>query len=277
MFKIGEFARFNRTTVKALRHYDALGLLQPGEVDAFTGYRYYTAEQMPRLSRILAMRDLGFSLEEIRLVLDRDPDAAGWSDLLAYKHAEIRAHLSAEQDRLARIEALMKRQERGGISVSQDVVVKKVDPVQVASIRAIIPDYGEQQPLWDEIFSWMERNHVKMAPPLTAVFFDIGYKDSQVDVEVACPIASTAPGAGRVVVRMLPGATEMATVVHTGPYESMPSTYAALMHWIEDNRYAIVGPNRELYWKTPGESADASEFVTEIQIPIVKREQTSTR
>jgi hypothetical protein len=107
MFKIGEFARFNRTTVKALRHDDALGLLQPGEVDAFTGYRYYTAEQMPHLSRILA----------------------------------------------------------------------------------IIPDYGEQQPLWDEIFNWMEHNHVKTAPPLTAVFFDIGYKDSQVDVEVACPIA----------------------------------------------------------------------------------------
>ena len=155
--------------------------------------------------------------------------------------------------------------------MSYVVVVKKVESVQAATIRAIIPDYGEQQPLWNEIITWMERNHVKAMPPLTAIFFDIGYKDSQIDIEVASPITSVAPGAGRVEVRMLPEVREMATVVHTGSYEEMPSTYAALMHWIGDNGYTIVGPNRELYWKTPGESSDVSEYVTEIQIPIAKR------
>ncbi|MDD4297530.1 MAG: MerR family DNA-binding transcriptional regulator, partial [Ruminiclostridium sp.] len=59
MFKIGDFAKLNKVTVKALRYYDSLGLLQPENVDTFTGYRYYSASQMPRLNRILALKDIG--------------------------------------------------------------------------------------------------------------------------------------------------------------------------------------------------------------------------
>jgi DNA-binding transcriptional MerR regulator len=70
MFKIGDFSRFSRVTVKMLRHYDEIGLLKPARVDPFTGYRYYTADQLPRLNRIIALKDLGFTLEQIGSLLD---------------------------------------------------------------------------------------------------------------------------------------------------------------------------------------------------------------
>jgi DNA-binding transcriptional MerR regulator len=88
MFKIGEFSRLSRVSVRMLRHYDQLGLLTPSQTDPFTGYRYYSAQQLPRLNRIIALRDLGFSLEQIAGMLDEELSTTsfwGWK----LKRAEV--------------------------------------------------------------------------------------------------------------------------------------------------------------------------------------------
>lgn len=64
MFKIGEFSKLSQVSVKALRYYDELGLLKPASVDRFTAYRYYSADQRPRLNRILALKDLGIAFAD---------------------------------------------------------------------------------------------------------------------------------------------------------------------------------------------------------------------
>ncbi len=101
MFKIGDFSRLTRVTVRALRHYDRLGLLKPDHIDATSGYRYYTAAQLPRLERPLALKDLGFALEQVGRLLDAELSAGQMRQLLRQKEAEVRATIAMEGERLA--------------------------------------------------------------------------------------------------------------------------------------------------------------------------------
>src|ERR671925_475829 len=105
MFKIGEFSRLSRVSVRMLRHYDQLGLLTPSQTDRFTNYRYYSGDQLPRLNRILALRDLGFSLEQIAGMLDEDLSPEQLLGMLKLKRAEVEQQMQTEQSRLARLEA----------------------------------------------------------------------------------------------------------------------------------------------------------------------------
>ena len=89
MFKIGEFSRFSQVTVKTLRYYDKLGLLKPAKVDRFTGYRYYSASQLPRINRILALKDLGLSLDQIAQLLEDDLSPDQIRGILRLKQVEI--------------------------------------------------------------------------------------------------------------------------------------------------------------------------------------------
>lgn len=129
MLKIGELARRTRVTVKTLHHYDDIGLLKPAHVDPQTGYRHYTPEQEGRLNRILALKDLGLSLEQIGYLLDRDPADASAREILNAKHTELRAQLRDVQARITRVETHLK-------PVASDDHESEVSPVHNANPTA---------------------------------------------------------------------------------------------------------------------------------------------
>ena len=139
MFKIGEFSRLTQVTVKALRHYDRLGLLPPAHIDQFTGYRSYSAAQLPRLNRLLALKDLGLALEQIGPFLDADLSPEQLRTLLVIKQSETRRRLEEESGRLARIEARL-RQMTEPSQLACDVVMKRVEAQPVVSLRRTLPD-----------------------------------------------------------------------------------------------------------------------------------------
>ena len=136
MFKIGDFSRLSLVSVKALRYYDELGLLKPARVDEFTGYRYYSASQLTRLNRLLAMKDMGMSLEQIALLLDKELTPDQIRGMLRLKQVELRQQLVEGQARLARIGAWLQAFEQEVTMPAYDVVLKKVAPLQVAWIDA---------------------------------------------------------------------------------------------------------------------------------------------
>src|SRR5215469_9860964 len=105
MLKIGEFARIGQVSIATLRHYEKSGLLKPAALDHDTGYRYYLLDQLPRLHRILALKDLGFSLEEIARLLEEDLDLLQLRGMFALKQAQTQHLIVTEQARLARIAA----------------------------------------------------------------------------------------------------------------------------------------------------------------------------
>lgn len=271
MFKIGDFARLNRVTVKTLRYYDSLGLLHPEKIDSFTGYRYYSAAQMPRVNRILVLKDVGFSLEEIALILNKNLDSEQIETLLELKHAEIAERISAEQDRLSRLENLMKTCKQEAFNMNYNIVLKDIEPIHVAALRDTIPSYSEQGHLWNELAEHIKKHDAKIVPPCMVIYHETSHKyEEAVDAEVIEPIVGDLSETDRIKVKLLDGVKQMAAVVHKGPFRTINMAYSAISKWIEDNGYEIVGPVRELYLKGDWMTDDPNEYITEIQFPICK-------
>ena len=269
MFKIGEFSRFSRVPVKTLRYYHQIGLLEPARIDSFTGYRYYTAVQLTRLNHILALKDLGFSLEQIGQMVDDDLSPEQIRGMLRLKQAEIGGRIEADQARLARLESRLKQIEKEAKMPAYEVVIKKVEAMKIAGLRDTVANYQSVGPLYEALFAALGRHGVAPAGPAMAIYYDEEYRESDVDVETAVPIIGGSLPAGRAVIRELPGA-EMASLVRQGPYDDFSPAYQALMGWIEANGCRIIGPNREIYLRGPGEGVDPADFVTEIQFPVVQ-------
>ncbi len=270
MFKIGDFSKLSQVPVKTLRYYHQIGLLAPALIDEFTGYRYYTAGQLPRLNRILALKDLGFSLEQIGRLLDDSLSPEQMRGMLRLKQAEIERHLEREQDRLARVESRLRQIEQENKMPHYEVVLKKIEPIQAACLRDVVPNYGSVGRLLGELFGELNQKSFAPAGPPIALYYDEEYREQDVDVEVAVPVGGSPQAAGeRVTFRDLP-AGEMASLVRRGPYDDFSPAYQALMGWIQENGYRIAGPNREIYLQGPGEGIDPADYVTEIQFPVTK-------
>lgn len=271
MFKIGEFSKLTQVPIKTLRYYDSIDLFKPSEVDQFTGYRYYVASQMPRLNRILVLKDLGFSLEQVRKMLDEGLSAEELRGMLRMQHAEVERNVIEEQARLARIASRLRQIEREGKMTGYDVVVKKVEPMLVVGIRDVVPNYQSMGELWGELAQAVQAQGIQPIGPSIAKYFDDSYKESDVDVEAMFPVASgSVPEDSRATVHELEAIEEMAVIVRHGDYSDFTEQYQQLMTWITDNGYEIAGYNREIYLQGPESGVDPSDYVTEIQFPVRK-------
>src|SRR5262245_57241285 len=145
MIRIGDFSKLSRVSVKALRYYDEMGLLKPVNVDRFSGYRYYEFDQLPHLYRILALKDLGFSLEEIGHLLESDLSVEQMRGMLKLRQAEIRQRVEEETARLERVERWLSEIEQEDSMSKYDVVIKKIEPTKVASVRGVVPTPLDQR------------------------------------------------------------------------------------------------------------------------------------
>lgn len=268
MFKISDFSKLAQVSVKTLRYYDEIGLLRPGEIDRFTGYRYYAASQLSRLNRILLLKGLGLSLEQIGRLLQSDLPVEQLRGMLKLRRAEIERSIEEEELRLAQVEALLIQIEQENMVMSEyAVVIKKIAPVHIASIRDVVANYGAQGELWGELEAYLAQHNVKPVAPCLTIDHNEGYKERDVDLEVCEVIDAELPPSARVRVKDLPAVEMMACTVHHGPFKLLSNGYQALMRWAEANGYRFCGPSREVYIQAgPDEAAN----VAEIQIPIEK-------
>lgn len=271
MFRIGEFSRLARVSVKALRLYDRLELLKPARTDEWSGYRYYSGEQLPRLNAILALKDLGFSLEQIRKLLDEGLSDVQIQAMLEMRRDDTARTLDTERERLARIEARLRRMEReGGMLGGYEVVLKKVEAQRVASARDTLSAYSAVGALFDELRSYAESHGIRPSAWLS-VWRDEEYKETDVDSEAAFAAEGPLPEDGRVRESELPAVESMASTVHHGSFDTIGGAYAALLAWIEENGFRVSGPHREVYLRGGNEQGNP-DYVTEIQFPVEKAE-----
>jgi DNA-binding transcriptional MerR regulator len=162
MIKIGEFSKLAQVPIATLRYYYQMGLLKPINVDSFTGYRYYTISQLPALNRILALKGLGFSLEQIAEVLDEGLTPEQMRGMLRLRHAQINQQLGEMQSQLLEVEVRLQQIEREDRLSPYDVVLKQVEPQLVASVRTILPDHGAVGMLFKEVYEALGE-HVEAA------------------------------------------------------------------------------------------------------------------
>lgn len=152
-----------------------------------------------------------------------------------------------------------------------EIKTKEVAPMLAACLRDTIADYHSMGPLYEELFAQFDEQGWTPAGPSLALYYDEGPKESDIDVEVAIPIAGGATGRyGRVAVRELPGQTLVASLTRRGPWDDFTEAYEAIMGWIQEKGYRIVGPNREIYLKGPESGAEPSNYLVEIQFPIAE-------
>ena len=271
MIRIGDFSKISRLPIKTLRYYDEVGLLKPVHVDDFTSYRYYAYEQIARLNRILALKDLGFSLEQIGQLLDEGLSPEQMRGMLILRQSEIRQKVQEEAERLARVESRLRQIEQEAEMSKYDVVVKSVGAVKVASVRDVVPTPPDQGKLWGELEGYLMKQDVKPAGPCFSLYHDEEHKERDWDIEVCEPLAGDVKETSRVKVKELPGVSSMACTLHHGPFVSIGEAYDALIKWISENDYQIVGPPREVYLRVAkhGDQNDP-DTVTEIQFPVQK-------
>jgi DNA-binding transcriptional MerR regulator len=280
MIKIGEFSKLVHVPVATLRYYDQVGLLKPVEVDRFTGYRYYSASQLPRLHRILALKGLGFSLEQIGAALDEGLTPEQMRGMLRLRDAQIRQELVEKESQLVEVEVRLQQIEREAQMSAYDVMLKQVEPILVASVRAILPSHSASGSLFPEVYEALGSHAAEALGPhpgeggtTMVLWYDQEFKAHEVDGAAAFILRCRVPDSGRMHVHELPAAT-MAATVHHGSYNTLGEAHEAILTWIEANRYRIVGPDREIYvYNAMPIRLDDPSYVTEVQYPVEKEKQ----
>jgi predicted transcriptional regulator YdeE/DNA-binding transcriptional MerR regulator len=273
MQKIGDFGRLARVSVKTLRHYHKLGLLKPAWVDRFTGYRYYTLDQLPQLNRILALKDLGFSLEEVQRLLRQDLSVAEMRGMLRLKRTELERAVRSEQARLERIEHRLRQIEEHGQMPTHEVVLKSVLPRRVLGIRGIIPAYDQVERLFVALDHYLKQQRCRLdaGTPWYAIYYDAEGDEPDIEAEVAVPLAVARKANPPAAVHELPGIAAMACVAHTGGRESLGEAYSAVLTWIEGNGFRVMGPTREVHLHEPEPTSAEVTDVIDVQFPVERK------
>ena len=272
LLKIGEFARVGQVSIATLRHYDQYGLLKPNALDPDTSYRYYSLDQLSRLNRILAFKELGFPLEQIAQLLEEDLSLEQVRGMFKLKQAQIQSLVDTEQARLAHLAARLRQIEQEGKMPTYEVLLKQVDPILVASVRETLPLGEDLGRPYGKIAAYLERQGVEPLQPgirLLHSRFELHKDCWEIDVEAAIPVQAALTKEDAISTRTLPGGW-MACTIHTGDDLSIGQAHAALHRWMKDNRYQIVGPPRQLHLQR-AQGMDPSHYVTEVQFPVEKR------
>jgi DNA-binding transcriptional MerR regulator len=271
MFSIGEFARHGRVSVRMLRHYDAIGLLRPASVDAASGYRFYQAGQLAELNRIIALKDLDFTLQQVQAILAEQVSAAELRGMLKLRRAEIFDRIEAETARLARIEARLLTIEDEARAPVDGVVIKRLAPVRVAELTGTAAGYEPEaitpviQPLYCDLFQQLASAGLNPAGPGLAYYEDTPAGDGAIVVHAAVPVVAEPGGAHGFRVVDLPEVDSAAAIIHHGSMNDVLSTGQALARWIDASGYHSAGYAREV---TLEHHADVDQWVTELQQPI---------
>jgi DNA-binding transcriptional MerR regulator len=273
MLRIGDFARLGGVTVRALRHYEAEGLLAPAHVDEATGYRSYRFEQLSALDRILALRDLGFSLADVRQLLSTDTGVRALSQRLRQQRARLAEEVERQTSRLRRLAALQRAIASDPAAPELSVRVRAIPGVRALTLRACVPSQGTPiTALFEEAEAGAARDRADRSPFL--IFH------APLDVEACVPVRSSCRARG---VRLVEGAPLAGSITYSGAYTQTRSLHARMVRWLARSGMRAAGPLREVYhrfgadqrgYRLPARrlAACPEEFVTELQVPAEEAE-----
>ncbi|MGW4245567.1 MerR family transcriptional regulator, partial [Nocardia sp. NPDC004722] len=255
------------------RHYDALGLLRPARVDSWTGYRYYAAAQLSRLNRIIALKELGFSLHQVGAALDAEVGIAELQGMLRLRQAELAETVATATARLAHVETRLRTIENEGTMPIAEVVVKSLPTIRVAVARGLADSFDPSHigpvigPLYRDLHGRLEALSIEVTGPDIALYESDGDGEPGSRVVIhACVAVSAAPGSvPGVEILDLPAIERAATIVHHGSMDRVLTTIQTLARWIETSGHQADRLGRELYLESCGPQED---WVTEIQWPL---------
>jgi DNA-binding transcriptional MerR regulator len=281
MFRIGEFSKIAQVPGSLLRYYDQIGLLKPAHVDRWTGYRYYSAGQLPRLHRILALKELGLTLDQITQLVDEEVSTAEMRGMLALRQMQVAQAVQEEQARLRHIEARL-QQIDGSEQAAFDIVLKAIPAQHYLALREVLPNSDAALAIMRELIQALPAQlGADGLGHFTTVIHSDTLETDRLDIELGAVLAGAADAAvtlpsERVLrVQTLPAIATMATIVRVGGFEQNCRSYGAIGRWVEDNGYRLAGPGREVLIQPP-RTDQLDEMVTEIQFPVERSTQAAS-
>ena len=270
MFKIGEFSKLTQVSIRMLRYYDETGLLIPAEIDKFTGYRLYSAEQISTLNKIIFLRDLGFNVSEIAMVLN-NWDNEFITNQLENKSLEIENTIKNEQSKLSKIQLAKKDIQQEKIAINYNVSIKSIPSYQVFSLRRIVCDYYAEGQLWKEMSYFANQNNISISNNTFTIYHDTDFKEKDVDIEICAPVTKMGKDISGFTYRNTEPVPIMACTMVYGPFENIASAYLAFASWLqENNQYKMTGQSRQIVHRGPWNEQSPEKYLTEIQIPLEK-------
>jgi DNA-binding transcriptional MerR regulator len=280
MFKIGDFSRIARVSARLLRFYDEIGLLRPARIDAETGYRYYAIAQLGELNRIVVLKELGFTLEQVHDIVRTGVGADELRRMLLLRRNEVTQTLDQEATRLRQIEARISQLESEGSLSADDVTIRAEPAGRLLSLRRTVPSFAAAVALLAEV---RERSRPLAArlrgATLMAVAHSAQFEADEIDVEMGwrMPADATVEPSGDfgLSVRNLEAVERMAVCVRVGPPDSAHLASAKIGRYLEASGDELAGPSREVFLRTPDPDR-MHESVVEMQYPIRQQLPTSS-
>lgn len=268
MFRIGEFSKLTQVTIRMLRYYDEMGLLKPAQIDPWTGYRMYSIEQIPVLNKIIYLRDSGFNVAEIAVVLNNKDDCF-IVEQLDKKYEEIEQAIQLEKDKLRKIELAKKELQSNRNEFHYNILIKSIPAYQVLSLRRVIPTYFAEGELWKELSSFATKNQVSISSETFTIYHDTEYKEQDVDVELCVPVKIIGKNIGEFTYRITNPILTMACTMVYGKFSNIAGAYLAFAEWLQKNsQYRMTGENRQIVHRGPWNESNPEKYLIEIQIPL---------
>ncbi len=263
---IGEFARLGGVSVRTLHHYDAVGLLRPAHVDARSGRRRYAAAQLRDLSRVVTLKELGFTLAEAAELLARGPGDDALREALLTRRAELEQRHAETAHRLAQLDARLRLLDDGPTG-REDVVVRDVAPVRVAALTEVLPTgegHGARvEALFTRASDLMDAGHAARTTPIGRF---VPVTDGSVHVLAGFELAGDAPHG--MTVEVVPAA-RVAAVLHHGPMAGIGTAAARLDAWAREHAPSSGEVRRWLFLEADG--LDQGDWVVEVQLELAVR------
>jgi DNA-binding transcriptional MerR regulator len=273
MFRIGEFAQIAQVSSRQLRHYDQLGLLRPGHTDRQSGYRYYSIRQLPRLNRLLALKDLGLTLEQIGPLLDDQISPGELRGMLTMKRAQVEQSLRVEESRLRHIESRIAEIDRDGVIENYDVILK---PVAVKPFLSLRQSFGSMSDVVHTVCAIADFGARHIRANLRDKLIVVSNNDEEAEalnLDIGFSLrrhsnqTQRIPDIGSLAMGVLPAA-ELAVIVRPGTNAASHSAFAAIGSWIEAHDCQIAGPCREVFLEPFIDPSGFAAALVEIQFPV---------
>lgn len=275
MFRIGEFSRLARVSTRLLRYYDQLGLLRP-EVVSDNGYRYYAIAQLMQLNRILVLRDLGFSLEQIARTLDEGVSTSELRGMLRARQAELERTLAESAQRLRLVESRIAALEPEQDGLEDDVVFRSEPTRRFLSLRVTLSSFGEALALAYELLAEVPKQLPRsLLGELIGVGHATEFEPDDLDVELGfalhgepslLPVLS---GGRALALRDLPGHERVAACVRVGPPERAHQVTGRIGRALAASGQRLAGPSREIFLTRPRPS-ELEQLAVEMVFPVEK-------
>lgn len=267
MFTVGEFSKICQVSVKTLHYYDRIALLQPARVDKFTGYRYYSREQLSRMLLIQRLKRYGFTLEEIACFLAcSEPEMR--QSILRRQKQKLAEQMQKMRLIIKELDNHLQSYERTGDIMNYQnnyrIEIVETGPQAVLASRQhmSVADFGQY---YSKFFEKIASRHLTPNGICGALYYDHEFNPEHSDIEVFVGILENEQAE-----KILPGQL-CAKTLHKGPYGNLHDAYGAIINWIAANGYICCDAPFDIYSKGFSSNLPPEQWETEVYFPVQKQ------